>query len=88
MLCCDLGGGWPLCATIQNSLRTLSVRYARRLNLLKCAYFNRQQTAGILIKGLLSKIAKLIILKKSCFQCFEQKNVWKGKGREESEEEG
>jgi len=42
---------------------TLSVRYARRLNPLKCAYFDCLQAAVILIKGLLSKYAKLIILK-------------------------
>jgi len=47
----------------QNLLPTLSVRYARRLNPLKCAYFDRLQAAGILIKGLLSKCAKLTILK-------------------------
>ena len=52
---------------------SLSVGYARRLNPLKCAYFDRLRAAIILIKGLLSKFAKLIILKKNC---FEQKNAW------------
>ena len=42
----------------------MSVGYARRLNPLKCAYFDRLRAAIILIKGLLSKFAKLIILKK------------------------
>jgi len=44
----------------QNLLPTLSVRYARRLNPLN---FDRLQAAVILIKGLLSKCAKLTILK-------------------------
>jgi len=43
---------------------SLSVGYARRLNPLKYAYFDRLRAAIILIKGLLSKFAKLIILKK------------------------
>jgi len=38
------------------------LRYARRQNPLKCAYFHRLQAAVILTKGLLSKYAKLIIL--------------------------
>jgi len=47
----------------QNLILSLSVRYAKRLNPLKCAYFDRLQAAVILIKGLLSKYAKLIIWK-------------------------
>jgi len=37
--------------------------YYRRLSPLKCAYFDRLQAAVILIKGLLSKYAELIVLK-------------------------
>ena len=37
--------------------------YARRLNPLKCACIDRLQAAVILLKSLLSKYAKLIILK-------------------------
>jgi len=44
-------------------LPSLSFKYAKRLSPLKCAYFDRLQAAVILIKGLLSKYAKLIILK-------------------------
>jgi len=47
----------------QNLLPSLSVMCARRLNPLKCAYFDRLKAAVILINGLLSKYAKLIILK-------------------------
>jgi len=39
-------------------LPILSVRYARRLNPLKCANFDRLQAAVILTKGLLHKIGK------------------------------
>ena len=46
----------------QNLLPSLSVRYARRLDPLKCVFCDRLQAAVILIKGLLSKYAKLIIL--------------------------
>jgi len=57
---------WHLLYTvIHNHLKfityTLSARYARRLNQLKYAYFDRLQAAVILIKGLLSEYAKLII---------------------------
>jgi len=41
--------------------------YARSLNPLKCAYFDRLQAAVILIKGLLSKYEKLTILKYLAF---------------------
>jgi len=45
-----------------NLLLSLFVRYAKRLNPLKCAYFDRLQAAVVLVKGLglLSKYAKLI----------------------------
>jgi len=49
----------------QNVLPALSVRYARRPNPLKCVYFDRLQAAVMLIKGLLSKYARLIILQNS-----------------------
>ena len=42
--------------------KTESAYGTRRLNPLKCAYFDRLQAAVILINGLLSKYAKLIIL--------------------------
>jgi len=44
-----------------NLLLSLSFMYAKRLNPLKYAYFDRLQDAVILITGLLSKYAKLII---------------------------
>ena len=37
------------------------VGYVKRQDPLKCAYFDHPQAAVILIKGLLSKYAKLII---------------------------
>jgi len=45
-----------------NLLLSFSSGVPKRLNPLKCAYFDRLQTAVMLIKGLLSKYAKLIIL--------------------------
>jgi len=50
----------------RNQHITFIIRHVcyRRLNLLKCAYFDRLQAAVVLSKGpILSKYAKLIILK-------------------------
>ena len=50
--------------TIFFSKHNQHMALTRRLNPLKYAYFDRLRAAIILIKGLLSKFAKLIILKK------------------------
>ena len=63
---------WHLLYTviISKFMTSLSVRYARRLNPVKCAYFDRLQAAVILIKPTVK------IRKATYFICFEQKNAW------------
>jgi len=57
----------------QNLFLSVSVRYAKRLNLLKCACFDRLQAAVILIKPTI-KLRKANYCEKILL--FEQKSAW------------